>query len=77
MDLSLTEEPQALKETARAFAHKERAPLAAGLEANNETISHDMVTRVAEMGFRGINISEKLGGPALCSRTPAVRQTSR
>lgn len=65
MDFSLTEEQQALKETARAFAHKELAPLAAGLEANNEPLSHDMVTRMAELGFLGINIPEKLGGLGL------------
>ena len=62
MDFSLTEEQQALKETARAFAQKELAPLAAGLESENTPLSHDMVKRMAELGFLGINIPEELGG---------------
>ncbi len=62
MDFSFTEEQQALKETARAFAQKELAPLASSLEANNEPLPHDMVKRMAEMGFLGINIPEELGG---------------
>ena len=41
MDFSLTEEQQALKETASAFAQKELAPLAAGLENDNAPLSHD------------------------------------
>jgi alkylation response protein AidB-like acyl-CoA dehydrogenase len=65
VDFSLTEEQQALKETARAFAQKELAPLAAGLESDNAPLSHDMVKRMAEMGFLGINIPEELGGLGL------------
>jgi alkylation response protein AidB-like acyl-CoA dehydrogenase len=62
MDFSLTEEQQALKDTARAFAQRELAPLAAGLEAHNEPLPHDMVKRMAAMGFLGINIPEEYGG---------------
>lgn len=65
MDFSLSEEQQALKATARAFAHKELAPLAAGLEANNEPLSHDMVKQMAKIGLLGINIPEELGGSGL------------
>jgi alkylation response protein AidB-like acyl-CoA dehydrogenase len=65
MDFSLTEEQQALEETARAFAQKELAPLAAELEANNQPLSHDMVKKMAAMGFLGINIPEELGGLGL------------
>lgn len=65
MDFSLTEEQQALKETARVFAQKELAPLAAGLENDNAPLAHDMVKRMAEMGFLGINIPEELGGLGL------------
>lgn len=65
MDFSLSEEQRALQETARTFAQKELAPLAAGIEASNEPLSHDMVKRLAEMGFLGINIPEELGGLGL------------
>lgn len=65
MDFILTEEQQALKETARAFAQKELAPLAAGLENENAPLGHAMVKRMAEMGFLGINIPEELGGLGL------------
>jgi butyryl-CoA dehydrogenase len=65
MDFSFTEEQQALKESARAFAQKELAPLAAGIEASNQPLSHAMVKRMAEMGFLGINIPEELGGLGL------------
>jgi alkylation response protein AidB-like acyl-CoA dehydrogenase len=65
MDFTLTEEQQALKETARAFAHKELAPLAAGIEASNEPIAHAVVKKMADMGFLGINIPAELGGLGL------------
>lgn len=54
MDFSLTDEQRALKEAARAFAQKELAPLAAELEAKNHPLPHDVVTKMAEMGFLGI-----------------------
>jgi len=62
LDFGLSEEQQALKETARAFAQKELAALAAGIEASNHPLSHDVVKRMADMGFLGINIPEELGG---------------
>jgi len=65
MDFSLTEEQQALKATAQAFAQKELAPLASAIEASSEPLSHDMVKRMAAMGFLGINIPEELGGLGL------------
>jgi alkylation response protein AidB-like acyl-CoA dehydrogenase len=65
MDFSLTAEQLALKETARAFAQKELAPLAAGIEASNEPLPHEVVKRMADMGFLGINIPEELGGLGL------------
>lgn len=65
MDFSLTEEQQALKATARAFARKELIPLAAALENDNAPLPHDMVKRMAGMGFLGVNIPEELGGMGL------------
>jgi len=65
MDFSLTEEQQFLKESARRFAQAELAPLAAKLESENSALPHQMVKRMAEMGFLGINIPEELGGMGL------------
>jgi alkylation response protein AidB-like acyl-CoA dehydrogenase len=65
MDFSLTEEQQSLKESARSFAHRELAPLAAKLESENSALPHAIVKRMAEMGFLGINIPEELGGMGL------------
>jgi len=65
MDFSLSDEQQALKETARVFAQRELAPLAAGLEANNEPLSQEIVKQMAAMGFLGINIPQGLGGLGL------------
>lgn len=65
MDFSLTEEQLALKATAQAFAKKELAPLASNIEASNEPLAHDIVKRMASMGFLGINIPEELGGLGL------------
>lgn len=65
MDFSLSDEQHALKETARAFAQKEFAPLPAGLEENNEPLSHDVVKQTVAIGFLGINIPEEPGGLGL------------
>ncbi|WP_373476379.1 acyl-CoA dehydrogenase family protein [Sphingorhabdus sp.] len=65
MDFSLTEEQQSLKESARSFAQRELAPLAAKLESENSALPHAAVKRMAEMGFLGINIPEELGGMGL------------
>lgn len=65
MDFSLSEEQRALQQTARAFAQKELAPLAAKLEADNAPLPHDIVRKMADMGFLGINIPEELGGLGL------------
>lgn len=65
MDFSLTEEQHSLKESARSFAQAELAPLAAKLESENSALPYQMVKRMAEMGFLGINIPEELGGMGL------------
>jgi butyryl-CoA dehydrogenase len=41
------------------------APLASEIEANNQPLSHDVVKRMAELGFLGVNIPEELGGLGL------------
>jgi alkylation response protein AidB-like acyl-CoA dehydrogenase len=65
MDFGLNEEQLALRQVARAFAVKELAPLAAQLESGNTPLPHDMVSKMADMGFLGINIPVELGGLGL------------
>lgn len=65
MDFGLNEEQLALQQVARAFALKELAPLAAQLESGNTPLPHHMVSKMAEMGFLGINIPVELGGLGL------------
>lgn len=65
MDFGLNEEQRALQQVARAFALKELAPLAAQLESGNTPLPHYMVSKMAEMGFLGINIPTELGGLGL------------
>ena len=65
MDFALTDEQRALQESARAFAQKELAPLAEACEREHTPLPRDMVRKMAEMGFLGINISEELGGMGL------------
>lgn len=65
MDFGLNEEQLALQQVARAFALKELAPLAAQLESGNTPLPHYMVSKMAEMGFLGINIPVELGGLGL------------
>lgn len=65
MNFGLSEEQLALQQVARAFAQKELAPLAAKLESGNTPLPHYMVSKMAEMGFLGINIPAELGGLGL------------
>jgi alkylation response protein AidB-like acyl-CoA dehydrogenase len=65
MDFSLTEEQQALQETARKYA-RERLPAAAlHCEEHDEAPSHELVREFADMGFLGINVAEQYGGLGL------------
>ncbi len=65
MDFSLTEEQQALKETARRFAREEFNAVAEEIESANEPVSRELRERLASMGFLGINVSEDYGGLGL------------
>jgi len=65
MDFSLTEEQQALQESARKYA-AERLPQAARhCEERDEAPSRDLVREFAGMGFLGINVAERYGGLGL------------
>ena len=65
MDFSLSEEQQALKETARRFAQEELKSVAEEIEAKNEPVPRELRERLASMGFLGINVSENYGGLGL------------
>ena len=61
MDFTLTEEHQLFKDTARKFAEKELALLAAEAD-NNRSFPMEVYRKVAELGFVGQFIPEVYGG---------------
>jgi butyryl-CoA dehydrogenase len=65
MNFSLTEEQQALQETARKYAQEQLPVHAKHCEEHDEPPSHELVREFAEMGFLGINVSEEYGGLGL------------
>ena len=65
MNFELSDEQQALKETARAFAQGEMATVGRELEASNEPLAKEWKRKFAEMGFLGINTPERYGGLGL------------
>ncbi len=65
MDFRLTDDQEALRATARSFAQTEMPAIARELEENDEALPRSWLTRYAEMGFLGINVSPELGGLGL------------
>jgi alkylation response protein AidB-like acyl-CoA dehydrogenase len=65
MDFRLTEDQRALQEAASRFTRAELPALARTLEDTNTPVPHAMVRRYAELGFLGINVSERWGGLGL------------
>jgi len=65
MDFTLSEELQALQETARRFARDELTEVAREIEERDEPLSLEWRRRYAEMGFLGVNIAEEYGGHGL------------
>jgi butyryl-CoA dehydrogenase len=64
MDLSLTEEQQALQTMVREFAAREVRPLAAELD-REARFPKELVARMAELGLLGIEVPEEYGGSGL------------
>lgn len=60
----LTEEQQLLRDTARAFAEKEIAPVAAELDEKEE-FSKELTQKMGELGFFGTIVSSQYGGQEL------------
>ena len=64
MDLNLSEEQEAARETAREFAEKKLMPQAAELDAE-ERFPEDAIRELGELGLLGMMIPESHGGAAL------------
>lgn len=65
MDFTLTEEQQALQETARKYARERLPAIAKRCEDSDDAPPRELVREFAEMGFLGINIAEQYGGLGL------------
>ncbi len=65
MDFKLTEEQQALQDTARRFAQNELLDIARQVENDDEPPGRDVMQLYAKMGFLGINLDEEYGGAGL------------
>ncbi len=64
MDFDLSSEHQLLRETVRAFAEAEIAPIASELDAREE-FSVEITKRMGELGLFGIIVSPEYGGQGL------------
>jgi alkylation response protein AidB-like acyl-CoA dehydrogenase len=56
-----TEEQEMIRQTAREFAQKEIAPIAAEFDESGE-FPYDTIMKMGEMGFMGIEVAEEYGG---------------
>ena len=65
MNFSLTEDQQALQETARKYARERLPAYATECEGKDEAPPAELVREFAEMGFLGINVSAEYGGLGL------------
>src|SRR6056297_138800 len=64
MDFNLTEDQQAFREAARAFAEKSMAPFAAKWD-DEHIFPKDVLKEAGEMGFMGMYTPEAQGGMGL------------
>ena len=65
MDFQLSDEQRELQATARKFARAEMPKVAEECEATGHPPGPDMLKKLGDMGFLGINIPENLGGLGL------------
>ncbi len=65
MDFNLSEDQQALQDTARRFARDNMIPVAESIETEASPLSEEWLKRYAEMGFLGINVAPEYGGLGL------------
>ena len=66
MQFELTEQQRMIKELAADFAAREVAPIAAQID-EEERFPADVVKKMGELGFMGMNVSERYGGAGLDS----------
>lgn len=59
-----TEEQAMVQEVARTFAKKELAPIAAQID-QEERIPREIIEKLADVGFTGLNIPEEYGGAGM------------
>jgi alkylation response protein AidB-like acyl-CoA dehydrogenase len=71
IDLTLTADEALIQQTAREFADKELAPLAAQIDRDHAIPEH-VFTRLAELGFMGMLAPEDQGGSALSNLALAL-----
>ena len=65
MDFKLSEQQRELQEIARNFAQNEMIEVALSVEETGEPLSKGWLKKYSEMGFLGINVSDKYGGLGL------------
>ncbi len=66
MIFELNEQQRMIRDMARDFAAREIAPIAAEID-EEERFPFDVVKKMGELGFMGMNVSEEFGGSALDS----------
>ncbi len=64
MNFQLTEEQLSIQQMARAFAEAELAPIAADLDKTGR-FPGEVIAKMAEIGFMGVNVPEAYGGADL------------
>ncbi len=64
MNFQFNETQQMMRDLARDFANKELAPIAAEID-QEERIPKEIIEKMAEIGFTGLNVPEEYGGPEL------------
>ncbi len=64
MQFELTEQQRMIKELAADFAAREIAPIAAQID-EEERFPAEVVKKMGELGFMGMNVSEQYGGAGL------------
>ncbi|MFO7618667.1 MAG: acyl-CoA dehydrogenase [Thermoplasmata archaeon] len=78
MEFSLTKEQEMIRRTAREFAEKEIAPIAAEIDEKAE-FPTDTVRKLGELGFMGMTVPKEWGGSGMddVSYAIAVEEISR
>ena len=61
MDFQLSDEQKELQAAAHKFARAEMPEVAAACEETGHPPNKDMLKKLGDMGFLGVNIPEKLG----------------